>query len=466
MAAEFSHMSALDLLRLMRTKQVSPVAVVESALRHAEAVQPTLNTFVTITPDLALKAARRAEQAIMAGKDGGILCGLPVSIKDLTALKGVRFTSGSRTSADFIAPVDAPAAERVKQQGACIIGKTTTTEFGCKASSSSPLTGTTLNPWNLTRTPGGSSSGAGASVAAGVTPFALGTDGGGSIRIPASFCGLFGIKAHFGRVPIFPTSATPTLAHVGPLARTVRDAALLLGVISGWDARDPAAVAADTPDYLAACERSPKGLRIAWSPTLGYAKPMPEVVRLAEAQARALEGLGCEVELVENVFDDPAELWMAEFYAGVGTRLKETLQKDSAVIDPAVVELLRPALDQRLEDYYARVFQRYEFREKVRTFFERYDALLTPATPTPAFDVTRDMPAGFEGRDIVSWVAYTYPFNLCGLPAASVPCGLTQDGLPVGLQIVSRPLRETDVFCLAASLEAARPWSALRPAVH
>jgi len=214
--------------------------------------------------------------------------------QDLTALKGVRFTSGSRTSADFIAPVDAPAAERVKQQGACIIGKTTTTEFGCKASSSSPLTGTTLNPWNLTRTPGGSSSGAGASVAAGVTPFALGTDGGGSIRIPASFCGLFGIKAHFGRVAIFPTSATPTLAHVGPMARSVRDAALLLGVISGWDARDPAAVAADTPDYLAACERSPKGLRIAWSPTLGYAKPMPEVVRLAEAQVRTLEGLGCE----------------------------------------------------------------------------------------------------------------------------------------------------------------------------
>ncbi len=466
MAAEFSYMSALDLLQLMRSKQVSPVAVVESVLRHAEATQPTLNAFVTVTADLALEAARRAEQAIMTGKDGGVLCGLPISIKDLTALRGVRFTSGSRTSADFIASVDAPAAERVKQQGACVIGKTTTTEFGCKASSSSPLTGTTLNPWSLAHTPGGSSSGAGASVAAGVTPFALGTDGGGSIRIPASFCGLFGIKAHFGRVPIFPTSATPTLAHVGPLARSVRDAALLLGVISGWDARDPAAVAADTPDYLAACERSPKGLKIAWSPTLGYARPIPEVVRLAEAQARALEGLGCEVELVENVFEDPAELWMAEFYAGVGTRLKETLQKDSALIDPAVVDLLRPALDQRLEDYYARVFQRYEFREKVRNFFERYDALLTPATPTHAFEATRDMPAGFEGRDIVSWVAYTYPFNLCGLPAASVPCGLTQGGLPVGLQIVSRPLRETDIFCLAAALEAARPWSALRPAVH
>ncbi len=466
MTAEFAFMSALELLQLIRDKQVSPVALVESALRHAEAMQPVLNPFVTITADLAIEAAHQAERAIMAGDSGGLLCGLPVSIKDLTALKGVRFTSGSRANADFIAPVDAPAAERVKQHGACVIGKTTTTEFGCKASSSSPLTGITRNPWNLARTPGGSSSGAGASVAAGVTPFALGTDGGGSIRIPSSFCGLFGIKAHFGRVPIYPTSATPTLAHVGPMARTVRDAALLLTVISGWDGRDPAAVAAETPNYIAACDRSPKGLRIAWSANLGYAKPLPEVVRIAGAAAQALEAFGCQVELVEKVFDDPAELWMAEFYAGVGTRLKDTLEQNKELIDPAVVELLRPALDQRLDDYYRRVFQRYDFREKVRLFFERYDVLVTPATPTPAFDVTRDLPIEFDRRDIVSWVAYTYPFNLSGSPAASVPCGFTNEGLPVGLQIVSRPLREVDIFCLAAALEAARPWSVRRPAMH
>lgn len=466
MAPEFAYMSALDLLHLLETKQVSPVALVESTLRHAEAMQPVLNPFVTITADLALAAARKAERAIVKGEEGGILCGLPVSIKDLTAVKDVRFTSGSRTLANFVATADAPAVERVKRQGACIIGKTTTTEFGCKASSNSPLTGTTRNPWNLQRTSGGSSAGAAASVAAGITPFALGTDGGGSVRIPASFCGLFGIKAHFGRVPIFPTSATPTLAHVGPMARTVRDAALLLAAISGWDARDPAAVAAGVPDYLAACGESPEGLRIAWSPTLGYAKPQPEVVEIAANAVDVLEQLGCAVELVQKVFEDPAPLWMAEFYAGVGTRLKEPLEKNRDLIDPAVVELLQPALRQGLDEYYARVFQRYEFRETVRQFFERFDLLVTPTTPTPAFDVTRDLPPEFEGRDIVSWVAYTYPFNLCGLPAASVPCGFTQDGLPVGLQIVARPLRETDIFRLAAALEVARPWLAARPTVH
>ncbi len=260
-------------------------------------------------------------------------------------------------------------SERVKAHGAAILGKTTTTEFGCKASSDSPLTGVTRNPWDLDKTTGGSSAGAGASVAAGITPFALGTDGGGSIRIPSSFCGLFGIKAQFGRVPVFPVAATPTLAHVGPMARTVRDAALLLTAISGFDARDPASVAAEVPDYLAACEQSPQGLRIAWSPTLGYARPIPEVVEIAGSAARLFEQLGCTVELVEKVFDDPIDLWMAEFYAGVGTRLKRPLTEQRDLIDPAVAAVLDNALDQTLEDYYRRVFARYEFREQVRSFF-------------------------------------------------------------------------------------------------
>jgi aspartyl-tRNA(Asn)/glutamyl-tRNA(Gln) amidotransferase subunit A len=197
MPNEFSFMTAIETLDLMRTKQVSPVEIVDSALRRAEASQSTLNAFVTVTSDLAMEAARKAEKAILAGEDHGLLTGLPLSIKDLTAVKGVRFTSGSRTLANFVAPVDSPASERVKAHGAAIIGKTTTTEFGCKGSSNSPLSGDTRNPWDLGRTTGGSSAGAGASVAAGLTPFALGTDGGGSIRIPSSFCGLFGIKAHF-----------------------------------------------------------------------------------------------------------------------------------------------------------------------------------------------------------------------------------------------------------------------------
>ena len=463
MPNDFSFMTALDTLHLMRTKQVSPVEIVDSALRRAEASQSTLNAFVTITSDLAMEAARKAEKAILAGEDHGLLTGLPLSIKDLTAVKGVRFTSGSRTLANFVAPVDSPASERVKAHGAAIIGKTTTTEFGCKGSSNSPLSGDTRNPWDLGRTTGGSSAGAGASVAAGLTPFALGTDGGGSIRIPSSFCGLFGIKAHFGRVPVFPAAATPTLAHVGPMGRTVRDAALLLTAISGFDARDPASVAAEVPDYLGACERSPKGLRVAWSPTLGYARPTHEVLAIAGNAARAFEGLGCSVELVEKVFDDPIELWMAEFYAGVGTRLKKTLAEQRDLIDPAVAGVLDGALDQTIDAYYERVFGRYEFREKVRQFFEKYDLLMTPTAPVTAFELGRDVPPELEGANIVSWIAYTYPVNLCGLPAASVPCGFSQEGLPVGLHIVGSALGETDILRAAAAFEEARPWADKKP---
>jgi aspartyl-tRNA(Asn)/glutamyl-tRNA(Gln) amidotransferase subunit A len=460
---DFDFMTAVEMRRLIRTKQISPVEVARRALRRAEETQDSLNAFVTITPDLALDAARKAESAILSGEDAGLLTGLPLSIKDLTAVKGVRFTSGSRTLSDFVSPLDSPASERVKAHGAAIIGKTTTTEFGCKGSSDSPLTGQTRNPWNLGKTTGGSSAGAGASVAAGITPFALGTDGGGSIRIPSSLCGLFGIKAQFGRVPVFPTSATPTLAHVGPMARTVRDAALLLTAVSGFDARDPASVAAEVPDYLGACDRSPTGLRIAWSPTLGYARPTPEVAEIAEAAARVFEQLGCSVELVEKVFDDPIDLWMAEFYAGVGTRLKKTLSEQREILDPAVAAVLDKALDQSIDEYYHRVFARYEFREKMRLFFEKFDLLITPTLPVAAFDVGHDVPPELEGANIVSWVAYTYPINLCGLPAASVPCGFTRANLPVGLHIVGKALGETDIFSAAAAFEQARPWVHRKP---
>jgi aspartyl-tRNA(Asn)/glutamyl-tRNA(Gln) amidotransferase subunit A len=459
----FAFMSALELRELVRKKSVSPVEIIQDTLARIEALQPVLNPFVTVTPELALDAALKVEAAIMSGGEIGPLAGLPLSIKDLTAVEGVRWTSGSRTAEGFVAPVDSPASERVKAAGASIVGKTTTTEFGCKPSSDSPLTGITRNPWNLAKTTGGSSAGAAASVAAGITPFALGTDGGGSIRIPSSFCGLFGIKANFGRVPLYPATATPTLAHVGPMARTVRDAALLLSTVSGYDERDPYSVAASIQDYLAACEKPPSGLRIAWSPTLGYAKPIPEVLEIATRAARVFADIGCHVETVERVFDDPIDLWLAEFYAGVGTRLKKPLSEARDLIDPTVVQLLSTALNQTIDGYYGRVFQRYDFRDRVRRFFASFDLLLTPTTPTAAFDVNRELPEEFDGVNIVEWVAYTYPFNLSGNPSASIPCGFTKEGLPVGLQIVARALHENDIFRAAAGFEAARPWAGRVP---
>ena len=455
-----NYTSAQEIWDRIVGSEISASEVMTATLSRMEALEPTLNAFVTPTPERAMEAAREADRLLAERREPGPLHGVPISVKDLINVGGVRTTFGSLTMADNVVWDDAPSVERARAAGACVIGKTTTTEFGCKAGGGdSPLSGVTRNAWDPSKTTGGSSAGAATSVAAGVTPLALGTDGGGSIRIPSSLCGVYGIKAQYGRVPVFPTSATPTLGHVGPISRTVRDAALLLGAISGFDARDPASVSAPVPDYLAACEAPVDGMRVAWSPTLGYAKPTPEVLKTTEEAVRALEDLGVSVELVEEVLADPVELWNAEFFAGAGTRLKDALQNSRELLDPAVAEILDGALDATVADYYAKVFARYELREKVRRFFERYDLLLTPTVPVPAFEAGVDVPPQLPDRNVVSWVYYTYPFNLTGNPAASVPCGSTAEGLPVGLQVVAGTNREADVLRLSAAFELARSWA-------
>jgi Asp-tRNA(Asn)/Glu-tRNA(Gln) amidotransferase A subunit family amidase len=463
-----AYKSALELRGAIIAKDISAVEVMQLTLSRMEKLEPTINAFVTQTPELALKAAKAADDALAKGETVGPLHGLPISVKDLINVGGIRATFGSRTLADSIAAADAPSVERIRNAGACIVGKTTTTEFGCKAGGGdSPLTGITRNPWNLSMTTGGSSAGAGASVAAGITPFALGTDGGGSIRIPSSFCGLFGIKGQFGRVPVYPTSATPNLAHVGPMTRTVRDAALLLNVMSGFDGRDPGSVSESRPDFLAACDKTVAGMRIAWSPTLGYARPTPEVLAITERAVKVFEGLGCTVDLVENVFDkDPIDQFTAEFYAGVGTRLKEPMQHSRELLDPAVALFLDTALEQKIESYYTSVFNRYALREKVRQLFSTYDLLLSPTLPVMPFAAGTNVPPEMPGYNMVSWVSYTYPFNLSGNPAASIPCGFSQDNLPVGLQLVGGTNREVDILRAAAAFEAVQPWADRKPPLN
>ncbi|HEY0291302.1 MAG TPA: amidase family protein [Hansschlegelia sp.] len=458
MSADFDFMGARELARLVAAKAVSPVEVTRRALDRAASTQGALNAFFVILEEEAMAAARTAERVVMRGDALGPLHGLPFSAKDLMAVKGVAYASGSRAMADNVAEVDAPAVERAKAAGAILIGKTTTSEFGCKPVGDSPLTGVTRHPWDLSKTPGGSSAGAAASVAAGITPFALGTDGGGSIRIPCSLCGLSGLKGQFGRVPVWPTSATPTLAHVGPIARSIEDAALLFSAIAGYDARDPFSVAGPAPDVLDALARGVEGMRVAWSPTLGYARPDPEVVAVAAAAAARLEAAGAIVEEVETVFDsDPEDLWIAEFYAGVGTRLRSVVESRRDLLDPAVAEVLEAALAQEMRAYYETVFRRYALRDAARRFFERYDLLLSPTLPLSSLPVGVDVPAALSDRTLVSWVFYTYPFNLTGQPAASVRAGLTDDGMPAGLQIVGRALGEADVVAAAAEIERGRP---------
>jgi len=458
MSHDFDAMTAVELREAIARREVSPVEVTRRALDKAEATQSSLNAFFLLMPEAAMAAARAAEQAVMRGDPLGLLHGVPFSVKDLIAVANQRFAFGSRCMADNVAAADAPSVERAKAAGGIMVGKTTTSEFGCKAVGDSPLTGVTRNPWNLGKTPGGSSAGAAASVAAGVTPLALGTDGGGSIRIPCALTGLAGIKGQFGRVPVWPVSATTTLAHVGPMARTIEDAALLFMAIAGFDARDAYSVAGPMPDLLAACRADVRELRIAYSPTLGYAQTDAEVLRVVDGAAREFERLGCNVELVERVFDaDPVDIWSAEFYAGAGTRLRPFLERQRELIDPAVATILETALRQDLRDYYAKVFERYALRDKLREFFERYDILLSPVLPVTSLDVGKNVPDHLADRNPVSWVYYTYPFNLTGQPAASVCAGFASDGMPIGLQIVGRALGEYDVVRAAAAFERVQP---------
>jgi aspartyl-tRNA(Asn)/glutamyl-tRNA(Gln) amidotransferase subunit A len=446
-SSEFDLMTAMELRVRIARREISPVEVTARTLAKAAATQSSLNAFFLLMPEQAMAAARQAEAAVMRGDTLGLLHGVPFSAKDLMAVKGQRFAFGSRCMADNVAAVDAPPVERATKAGGILIGKTTTSEFGCKAVGDSPLTGITRNPWNLAKTPGGSSAGAAASVAGGITPIAFGTDGGGSVRIPGCLTGLAAIKGQFGRIPVYPVSATTTLAHVGPMARTVEDAALLFMASAGYDERDPYSISGPGPDLLAACRQDVKGMRVAYSQTLGYARPDAEVLRVVDAAAKRFEDFGCTVEPVERVFErDPVDIWAAEFYAGAGTRLRPFLEAKR-----------EQALRQELRDYYGKVFERYALRDALRPLFERYDILLSPVLPVTALDVGKNVPDHHADRNLVSWVYYTYPFNVTGHPAATVCAGIASEGMPVGLQIVGRTMGDSDVVRAAAAYERSQP---------
>ena len=453
MASSLDFKSVKDLSALIKSKGLSPVELLDFHLNKIEKLESRLNTFASLNIDAAKEMSKESEKRALKGQLLSDIDGIPTSIKDLIAQKDHPQRFGSKTTSDIKIDIDAPSVERLRQAGAVLIGKSTTSEFGCKAVGDSPLTGITRNPWNLDKTPGGSSCGAAAQVASGMLPYAIGTDGGGSIRIPASLTGLFGIKAQFGRVPVYPASATPTLAHVGPLCRNVEDAAMVLKIISGHDRRDPFSVSQNIPDYLLATKNKKK-FKIAYSPTLGYAKPDKSILNLVESVVKKIEKNGHEIEKIENVLDeDPVNIWNAEFYAGVGTKLRSIIETKPDLIDPPILEVLKIAISQKMDSYYSSVFARYALREKMRLFFDKYDLLITPTLPCTAFNVGQGVPDQFPDRNIVSWVYYTYPFNLTGQPAASINVGFDDSKLPIGLQIVSKINFEIDIFSLSKEIE-------------
>ena len=457
--------SAVDLADWIRAKRVSPVEVTQAVLVRIERVNPALNAYCLVTADAALAAARAVEAAIMRGERLGPLAGVPVSIKDLVITKGVRTTFGSWLYADHVPDEDAPVVERLRQGGAVIVGKTTTPEFGWKGDTASPLLGISRNPWDVSKSPGGSSGGAAAAVAAGLAPLAVGTDGGGSIRIPGSFCGVFGLKPTYGLVPVYPAPSTGTLSHAGPMARTVGDAALMLQAMAGPDDHDPLSFPKTGQDFSVGAADGLRGLRVAWSPTFGYANVDPEVRQLTEALARQCEGLGALVETIPQVFPDPDPIWAPLFYTGIAARILPRLPEWGDRIDPALVRVAQEYAPLSAVKWQEAVTARAAFIESVRRFFERFDLLLSPTLPVPPFTAGAERPPAPPAGSRLAWVAFTYPFNLTGQPAATIPAGWTSGGLPVGLQIVGRRLDDLRVLRAAAALEAAAPWAQRRPPV-
>lgn len=470
MSDEIAYASASRLLALYRAGTLSPVEATRSILARIARLDPKVNAFCLVDEEAALAAARASEARWRAGAPMGPLDGVPASIKDLILTRGWPTLRGSHTvERDQPWTEDAPATARLRESGAVLLGKTTTPEFGWKGVTDGPLTGITRNPWNLERTAGGSSGGASAQVAAGFGPLAVGTDGGGSIRMPAGFAGIVGLKPSFGRVPAWPASPMSTLAHLGPMTRTVTDAARMLNVLAQPDARDWYALPYDGRDWTAGLEAGVKGLRIAYSATLGYAKVEAEVAAGVAAAAEVfVNDLGAHVEAVDPGFSDPVEifwtLWIAGAFKGMGGI--EAAKKKR--MEPPLVACIEAGARLSLKDNLDAIEARVQLGMRMRQFHESYDLLLTPTLAVPAFKVGELAPGiptgpGAEPKSWTSWTPFTYPFNLSQQPAITVPAGFTRDGLPIGLQIVGPMHREDLVLRAARAFEIARPWDARRP---
>ena len=460
-------MPAADLAAAIARRKVSPVDAVKAVLDAIDDTK-TLNAWVTVDADAALKAARAAERAAMRrGARLGPLHGVPFGVKDLVITKGVRTTFGTPLYRDNVPTEDAPSVARMKAAGGIMIGKTNTPTFGWVGVTDNLIFGLTRNPWNPERTPGGSSGGAGAALAAGMAPLHIGTDGGGSIRKPSAFTGTFGLKASYGRVPVYPASAAWSVSHVGPMTRTVKDAALMLNVIAGPDERDPYSLPAERVDYVKALKGSLKGLRVAYSETLGLAPAVDPEVRDATAKAaRVFRELGCRVEATNPSWASPWEPWRAIFLGGIAARLAPYLDRKKE-IDAGLLAIVEESLAWPPAKYVQAWVDRLAWCAKAMAFFERYDLLLTPTVASPPFPHGILYPGEIDGVKVGREASsiFTYPFNLTGQPAASVPCGFTKDGLPIGLQIVGRRFDDVTVLRASAAFETARPWIARRPAL-
>jgi aspartyl-tRNA(Asn)/glutamyl-tRNA(Gln) amidotransferase subunit A len=450
--------SAADIIGLYRSKRVSPVEVVTATLDRIDRLDRLYNAFAMIDREGALRDARASEKRWWRGEPDGLVDGLPVTVKDLVAVKGMPTRRGSRTTSPLPSEEDGPPVARLRQQGAVFLGKTTTSEFGWKAVTDSPLTGVTRNPWDARLTSGGSSGGAGVAAALGLGTLHLGTDGGGSIRIPASFCGVFGFKPTFGVVSVHPHSPALTLWHQGPLTRTVSDAALMLTVMAGPDIRDWYAGPELGINYRDGLGDGVQGLRVAYSRTLGYAKPDPSVVSLVDKAVEDLARLGAHVEEIDPGLDDPIEIMQPLWSVGLALGVARMTSDDRALLDPPLLDLAEPGFRLTALDYRQLEKARESFGRRMAMLHAKYDLLITPQLAIAAFAAGHEVPPESQMDRWWEWSPFTYPFNLTQQPAAAVPCGFATSGLPVSMQIVGAKYSDALVLRAAYAYEASHPF--------
>ena len=464
---DLAFLSAVELLDLYRAKTLSPVEATQAVLSQVRRHNEAINAFVLVDEERAIAQARASEDRWRVGEPKGLLDGVPASIKDLILTKGWPTLRGSMAvNPDQPWDEDAPVVARLREHGAVLIGKTTTPEFGHKGVTDSPVTGITRNPWNLDKTPGGSSGGASAAVAAGMAPLAIGTDGGGSIRIPASFAGIFGIKPSFGRVPAYPASPFGSVAHIGPMTRTVADAALMLTVIAEPDWRDWTALPYDEEDYRRHLDQPLTGVRVAYSETLG----MPDVRLDAEVRdacakaARQFQSLGATVIDADPVWPyEPGAVFNVYWSIGAAKLIDDMSAEQVAKMEDSLTKFAEEGRKLSGLDIKVAELQRTANGAALNKFFEDYDLLLSPTMPIPAFDAGTPIPSDDYADEPLRWTPYTFPINLAKNPAASVPCGFTGSGLPVGLHVIGPLYREASVLRAARAYEQAHDWYTRRP---
>lgn len=462
-AQEIGFLPAYEMVEQIKNQEMTSLEITETIISRIKEINPIINAYCTPTFELAREMAAEADNQVKQGKKLGLLHGVPLSIKDLMYTKGIRTTFGSLLYKDFIPEQDAIDVQRLKKHGGIILGKTNTPEFGYAGVTHNKLFGETKNPWNLERTSGGSSGGAGAAVASGISPLALGSDGGGSIRHPACFCGIYGIKPTYGRVPTYPSVglAGHTISHHGPLTRNVKDAALMLDAMKGPHEADKHSLPEDHISYFNQVDQQPENLKILFSLDLGYAKVIdPEVRKSVIESVAKFEDLGWTVDQPKLRLRPPVIAFNTLYTAMFGFDHKRDIEKSEEKMDPDFVRLAKAGMSYDALSIMKAMYKRKKFYEKVYKKLRNYDILITPTTAIPAFELGKMFPKQIDGVGVspTGWQPFTFPFNLTGQPAATIPCGWSSDGLPIGMQIVGKRFQDLLVLQVSQSFEEIAPW--------